>query len=183
VDRKNLLLVSLVCALFTVMVALPIVWPFIAHAQDAVPVAADVVKDAATGGATDYFKVVGDAVIPTLAILIAGILAALLRSGIKYLKEKHGFDMGEAAEQGLLGAVDRGISYAEEKAIQALKIGDNAPEGAKKLQSALEYVESEVQRLGYDVLARDKLVALIEAKLNGKRAKGELPEVAKPPVG
>lgn len=166
-DRKGLAIWGIVLMAFA-FVALPAI--VYAQAADAVP-AADAAK--ATGGIVDYFKVIGDFLVPTFALILAGVIAALLRSLFKYLKEKHGFDMGQAAEQGLLDAVDRGINYAEEKAVKALKLGDDAPEGAKKLQAALDYVESEVQRLGYDKLARDKLVELIEAKLNAKRAKGE----------
>lgn len=173
-DRKNYLIASLALLVLAALMLLPIFWPAIAYAQDA---AAE-----AKGGATDYLKVVADAIIPTFALVLAGVVAALMKIGLNKLKEKYDFDIGQAAEQGLLQAVDRGISYAEEKAVKALKLGEGAPDGAGKLQSALEYVESEVQRLGYDEMARDKLVELIEAELNKKRARGEVEPSKTPPV-
>jgi hypothetical protein len=144
--------------------------PAIVYAQDAVPEVA-----AKGSAAAEYAKSAADPFVDTLALLFGTVLTALLGVGLAWLKKKWNIDAGDTLEKALQDIIERGIGYAAEKAHKALQAGEDAPGGAQKLRDALEYVEDEVQRLGYDKLAADKLEALIESKLGVERVKGKLP--------
>lgn len=171
--RKSFLYLSLACLVACVLMALPIFWPAIAHAQGAAP---EVVE---SSNAMSYVKAVGDPLIDTLALVVQGVLLALIGVGLAWLKKKWGIDAGQQVEAAIQDVVERSIGYAAEKAHKAAKLGEDAPNGAKKLRDALEFAEAEVQRLGYDVMARDKLVELIESRLGVERVKGKLPSAEK----
>jgi hypothetical protein len=144
--------------------------PAIAYAQDAAPEVA-----AKGSAAVEYAKSAVDPLVDTLALLLSTVFISLLGVGLAWLKKKWNIDAGESVEKALQSIIERGIGYAAEKAHKALQAGEDAPGGAQKLRDALEYVEDEVQRLGYDKLAADKLKALIESRLGVERVKGTLP--------
>jgi len=144
--------------------------PAIVYAQDVAPEVA-----AKGSAAAEYAKSAVDPLVDTLALLLGTVFTALLGVGLAWLKKKWNIDAGDSVEAALQSIIERGIGYAAEKAHKALQAGEGAPGGAQKLRDALEYVEDEVQRLGYDKLAADKLKALIESKLGVERVKGTLP--------
>jgi len=118
----------------------------------------------------DWVKIVGENLLPIVVTIIMPILVVLARKGIKWLEKKLDFDMSVENENLLLEYVQQGVAYAEEKAMQKLKVdpADMTP-GQKKLDTALEFVREQVQRQGWDELAGEKLARLIEAALNKQR--------------
>lgn len=130
----------------------------------------------------DYVKVIGENLLPVVFTILTPILVLLARRLIAYLEKKWNFQMEESQELKLLDLISRAIAYAEEKAMAALKAGEDLPSGAQKLDSALEFAMEEIKRMGLDDMAKDKLTKLIEAALNKKREAGEVPRTLKSPA-
>jgi hypothetical protein len=128
----------------------------------------------------DYFKIVLENLLPFIFLLATPILLLLAKRLVKYLEEKLHFDMSDAQEAKLNEVLTGAIAFSEEKALQALKTDPaTLPDGAKKLDAALEFAMAEIKRLGLDVLAAQKLKDLIEAKLFAERKHGEIPDSLK----
>lgn len=130
----------------------------------------------------DYFKVIVENVLPVVIAILTPILLLLAKRLIVYLEKKWDFDMSDKMEAALMDVISRAVVFAEEKAMAAVKTGEDIPDGAQKLDNALEYAISEMKRLGLDELAKEKLAELIESKLFEKREKGEVPRTLKGPA-
>lgn len=118
----------------------------------------------------DYFKVIVENATEVLFLIITGIVTMLLMWLRTYAKRKWNINITDKQFEVVNGLVDRGIDYAEEQANKWAKEGfEDRPTGATKLDAALEFVMNQVQEMGLDVVARDRLVELIEAQLPKKR--------------
>lgn len=127
----------------------------------------------------DYFKVVMENILPVVFTIALPIIILLVKRLIVYLEKKWGFEMDDEMEGKLNEVIRRAVSYAEEKAMKAVRTGDDIPDGAKKLDHALEFAISEAERMGLTQLAREKLAELIEAHLFDARRDGDVPETLK----
>lgn len=120
----------------------------------------------------DYLKVILEFVLPLVVAIATPILVLLARRFVAYLEKKWNFE----ATQEQLATLDRivtdAIGFAEEQALKKLKLGEDSPDGAKKLDMALDYIADRARDSGLDELAKEKLVRLIEAKLFARRASG-----------
>jgi hypothetical protein len=95
--------------------------------------------------------------------IVSSVVLVLLTALInRYVKNK-------AAAETLDGLLTNGVSYAEEKARQALNAGTEVT-SSSKLETAIEFVVEELDRLGYPEMAKEKLTQYIEAKLSAERA-------------
>jgi hypothetical protein len=127
----------------------------------------------------DYLKVVGENLLPVVFTILTPILLLLVKRLVSYLEKKWDFQITQSQEYDLMDLISRAIAYAEEKAMAALKTGDDIPDGAKKLEIALEFAMSEIKRMKLDEMAKEKLTQLIESVLNKKRATGEISNTLK----
>lgn len=98
----------------------------------------------------------------SIAILVPVALHLLNR----WLKQRELEFLSEVVEKAVTG----GVAFAEEQAHKALKADGKKTPSAEKLDIALNFVEGRLKDAGYDKLARDKLIELIEAKLNQVRS-------------
>jgi len=118
----------------------------------------------------EIFKIVLENILPILFAVLMPIMVVLGRWFVRYLERKLSFDMSTEMENQLLGYVYQGVSYAEEKAMAAVKINPNdMTSGQAKLDRALDYVREQIQRQGWDDIAGEKLSRMIEAALNQMR--------------
>jgi hypothetical protein len=125
----------------------------------------------------DYFKVIVENVLPIIVTILAPILVVLAKRLIVYLERKWDFTISDINEAKLIELIEGAIDFAEEKALQAAKTDpEKLPDGAKKLEMALEFAASQVERMGWDEWASEELAKLIESKLYGKRSSAEIEE-------
>lgn len=129
----------------------------------------------------DYVKIVLENILPVVFLIATPILVLLVRRLVLYLEKKWNFQMSEEQKASMDRVLTGAIGYAEEKALTAVKTDPTKlPDGAKKLDAALEFAMSEIKRMGLDDLAAQKLKELLEAKLFEMRAAGVVPPTLKP---
>jgi hypothetical protein len=115
-----------------------------------------------------------------LAVFVAvPVVAVLGFKLIKYLETKLGINIDDAYEAKLQEIMHSGVLRAGEWARSKVALGEGAPESAKKMEAAIEFVKAELERQGYDKMAEDKIRMLLEAALASKRAE-QAPLVAVP---
>lgn len=112
----------------------------------------------------DYVKVLAENLIPPLMIILSGLLVYGARRLLQLAEQKLGFDLDEASEKKLADLVDQGVHYAEQWGLsKAKRPGADPASGSEKLDKAMEFIGAEVARMKLPELARDALVAKIEA--------------------
>lgn len=119
-----------------------------------------------------------DHLIPLIAAALAVVVPFLARKWLSVLSDKMGLEITKQQEEALAQAIQKAILYAEEWARGRIKQGEK-PSGADKLEKATAFVEAEIERLGLDELAKEKVSALIEAYL-GLSRKDAPPPVVEP---
>lgn len=85
---------------------------------------------------------------------------------IKVFEDKTKLDIPASVEARIDEWVKQGVAYAEEKARQAAKAKAGKLVGPAKLEEAVGFVLDMAEQNGIDTLARDKVIKLVEAKLN-----------------
>lgn len=112
-----------------------------------------------------YLGAVIENVLPVLVLILTPILSALLGWVLLKVKEKFGVDIGVARQKQLMEVVDNGIGAAEQWALNKAKLPEGAPEGAQKLDKALEFIADFTKQQGMQVKAKEELTKLVEARL------------------
>lgn len=108
------------------------------------------------------WQIVLDHLLTIIGMLIVPVGLAILRA---YLVKQN-----IPIDQAVLDRVATdAVLYAENAAHAALK-KDTHLAGNEKLDAALTYAETEMTRLGLDVIAREQLTRVVESKLPGLRA-------------
>ena len=110
-------------------------------------------------------SVVVEYVLPVVVLVLTPVLVLAGRSLYTKLINKLGLEGLAVYDEKIEQLVLRGIQYAEQKANAAAKVGGPKTSGEAKLAMALEFVTSELKRLGLPAKATEFLVGLIEAKL------------------
>ena len=114
------------------------------------------------------------AVVLTVAV---PVLTAVL---VRYINKKHDYQVSEADQSLFNNAVATIVTVVEQDARRALKLGDDAPEGAKKLEEAIEKGEEALKALGIYDKFKDVLQDAIEKKvgeMNGPLTAKEKDEI------
>lgn len=127
-------------------------------------------------GATAAIKVVTEALIPPVALVVAGVAAALGRSLLRFLNARFGTEeiaVRLNAEKLLVQILDEGIAFAEQKGLVWARNVGELPEGALKLGWALDFVKVQMKEHRLPERTRDYLVDRIEARLGNPSAPGE----------
>ena len=110
-------------------------------------------------------------VIACFFLVVVGALAVpMSRVLMAYIKEKTGVTVSEANRKKFVCIVDNAVLQVEQLARKALKLGEEAPDGARKLESAVEKVEQRLKDEGLYDEYKDMVVDQIEscvAALNG----------------
>ncbi len=116
--------------------------------------------------AIPYFQVVVENLTYIMSLIISRIINMMLIWFRGYAKKKWNLNVSDQQFNSITGLVLQGINYAEEKAnTWAKEDEDDRPDSAHKLDLALEFVNAQARELGLDLMARDRLVELIEAQL------------------
>jgi len=125
--------------------------------------------DAAVGqdGAVwfEYLKPFLEVLVPILASGIGVAITYLLKRALDFFKEKHGFELAEQDQKRIQQSLLDGIALAEQQTIKALKQGADAPDSAKKLKIAVDYVYDSLKEQGYGEVPAEKIEQWIEILL------------------
>lgn len=113
-----------------------------------------------------YIALILQFIIPPLA----AVLIAALISVAHAVAKKYGLESSLLAGDKLDGVLQKAVGYAEEWALGKAKTDPSKmPAGADKLSKALEFAKAEMDRLGLEQMAEQKIQDLIHAHLgNGK---------------
>jgi len=173
-----------VAALALLLVTLALLFVPLALAQDpgppdlGDPPTVLVVEDPTPEAASEivaYAKVATEALLPFVLSLVGGALLILGRYAHRWLARKLDVEelIAEEHRDALVRSIiEGGISLAEQRAMVRLRERGELPDGAKKLEWALEWAIAEMKRRGVPELARDYLIDLIESRLGDPRAPG-----------
>lgn len=110
-----------------------------------------------------------DSAITILTPAVTAILLYLVHRVVKIFETKTKITLDQHEEDMIDGWVNDAIHFAEEKAHKAATNKLATVTGPEKLEAAADYVISSVRRAGWGPMARDKIKAAVEAKLNTTR--------------
>lgn len=112
-----------------------------------------------------YVAVVLEQLLPVLSAVLTVVGVALARKAVQVFEARTGLDVSAQHEAMLDDMLRRAVARGEEYARGVVKAGEEKPDGAEKLDVALDFAEAEAQRLGLNVRGREHLENLLEAKL------------------
>jgi len=118
-----------------------------------------------------YLTILLDHLLEIVVTILAPVLVTIV---IRFLTNKTQVQLDGAKENKLHEVLMHAIGYAEEWARKKLVATGEKPPAAMKLEEALKWAEGEAARRGLDVMAREKLEALILAKLGLTRIPSEV---------
>lgn len=121
--------------------------------------------------AQTWWMVLLDFLVQLSAPIVTAILGVLGAWLVRKLGKKWDMEKKEAASRLVDGFVTSGVAFAEEQARKALRVGGVKTEGAARLQSAVDYVQRQIESSGVDRIAQDELVKLIESRVQQERTK------------
>jgi hypothetical protein len=126
-----------------------------------------------------YLATILDHLLTVVVSVVVPILATVL---IRYLQKKTNVQLDAAKEAELHNVLMHAIGYAEEWARKKVTTTGEKPAGAVKLEEALKWAEEEAARRGLDKMAKERLEALLLAKLGLTRDQAEAPTPAPAPA-
>lgn len=142
--------------------------PSVALAQPCPPVDVNL---SVADQAQEWWMVLLDFLVQLSAPLVTGILGVLGTWLVRKLTKKWDVEKQEASVRLVDGFITSGVAFAEEQARKALRTDSVKTQSADKLQSAVDYIQQQIQSSGADTIARDELVNLIESRLHQERSK------------
>ncbi len=113
-----------------------------------------------------YVSLILQYLLPPLATLFVAALIAVAHA----IAKKYGLESSLLSDGKLDSAIQKGVGFAEEWALNKSKIDPSKmPSSSDKLTKAIEFAKAEMDRLGLEQLAEQKIEDLIHAHLgNGK---------------
>ena len=112
-----------------------------------------------------YLAVFLDNLAELAVFLLLPVLGTVVWKGFQYLETKLGIDFDQKTEGKLQDVLRSAVLRAGEWARAKAKAGAPFPAGAEKLAAAVDFVQGELDRLGYAKMAEDRIKALVEAAL------------------
>ncbi len=112
-----------------------------------------------------YVAAIIENVLPVVIVIFTPVLLALASWLLLVLKKKTGLAISAEQQKALDGAIEKGIGFAEQWALNKAKVPADAPDGAQKLDKALELISELTKKAGLQEKAKDELTKLVEARL------------------
>lgn len=103
--------------------------------------------------------------LPLLASILLPILSYFAARALQTFRQKTGILLSAEVEFALDKVIKDAVMAAEQWALAQVKSGAEKPSGVRKLDEALAFVDAEVKRLQLPELARDVLIAKVEAEV------------------
>jgi len=121
--------------------------------------------------AQEWWMVLLDFLVQLSAPLVTGILGILGTWLVRKLTRKWDAEKQEATVRLTQNMIQAGVAFAEEQARKALRVDKVKTESADKMQSALDFVQQQLDASGLPNIAEEELTKLIEARLQRERAR------------
>jgi hypothetical protein len=121
--------------------------------------------------AQEWWMVLLDFLVQLSAPLITGILGVLGTWLVRKLAKKWDTEKQEATVRLTQNMIQAGVAFAEEQARKALRADRVKTESADKMQSAVDFVQQQLDASGLPNIAQAELMKLIEARLHAERAR------------
>jgi len=121
--------------------------------------------------AQEWWMVLLDFLVQLSAPIVTMILGVLGTWLVRKLGRKWDAEKQEAAIRLTDNMVAAGVAFAEEQARKALRADKVKTESADKLQSAVDFIQNQLDSSGLPGIAEGELKKLIESKLQQERAK------------
>jgi hypothetical protein len=105
-----------------------------------------------------------------VGLAVAVVTAAtpiLVHALVVYLRKKTQIEVSKAAEEKVAVAAGGLVLRLEQEARKQLKLGNGAPDGAKKMELAVKAMEQRLKELGLYDQFKDRMVDLIEEAVGG----------------
>jgi endonuclease III len=131
-----------------------------------------------------YFAPMIIALIALFVAVFVLMLPYLTHNLVKFIKAKTGIVVSKYQQEEFESLVASVVLEVEQKARQALKLGKDAPDGAKKLEMAVERIEEALKDLGYGDQFKGRIESTVEAvvgNLNGMITEDEKKALTKQP--
>lgn len=103
--------------------------------------------------------------LPLLVSVLLPVLSYFAARALQTFRQKTGILVSAEVEFALDKAIKDGVMAAEQWALALVKQGGEKPSGLRKLDEALDFIDAEVKRLQLPELARDVLIAKVEAEV------------------
>ena len=105
------------------------------------------------------------ALIALVVVVFSLMLPYMTHHLVLFIKAKTGIVVSKHQQEEFMDLVKSAVLQVEQKARAALKLGEDAPEGAKKLQEAVRIVEKALKGLGYGEQFEGLIEGAIEAEV------------------
>jgi len=148
--------------------AVVIVLPSVAMGQPCPPVDVNL---SVADQAQEWWMVLLDFLVQLSAPLVTGILGVLGTWLVRKLTKKWDTEKQEATVRLTQNMIQAGVAFAEEQARKALKTDRVKTESADKMQSAVDFIQQQLDASGLPGIAEAELTKLIEARLQQERAR------------
>jgi hypothetical protein len=122
-------------------------------------------------------------VIAAVAVVFVLMLPYLTHHIVLFIKAKTGIVISQHMQTEFIDLVNNAVLQVEQLARQKLKLGEGAPEGAKKLEQAVDIIEKRLKASGTYDQFKDLIVDQIEtavAHMNGPLTEEEKALVIEP---
>jgi len=118
-----------------------------------------------------WWMVLLDFLVQISAPLVTAILGVLGSWVVRKLTKKWDAEKQEATVRLTQNMIQAGVAFAEEQARKALRTDKVKTESAQKLQSAVDFVQQQLDMSGLPNIAEEELARLVEARLHGERSR------------
>jgi uncharacterized membrane protein YhiD involved in acid resistance len=118
----------------------------------------------------EYIKIILDAVIPTLAPIIASAFGLVAIWALHQLQKKFGVEASAKQDELVFDAAQKAVWYAEEWAKKQVAVDPTKlPSGAEKLAKAMEFVKEQLDARNVKEYGEAQIVRLLESALHVSR--------------
>jgi hypothetical protein len=112
-----------------------------------------------------YFAPIITAIIGLVAAVISAATPFIVHALVTWLKNKKQIEISEKQEADIARALRKAINITEQTSRKKLKLGEAAPDGAKKMEATIEKAQALLKESGISDIAVERLTDEIEAHL------------------
>lgn len=113
----------------------------------------------------EYLKPILEILIPIIATAVGTFLTILFKKALDHFKEKHGVEVDERMQERIRETILDGIALAEQHGLKAVKLKEDAPDSAKKLKIATNYIYNSLKSQGYGEVPEGQIEEWVEILL------------------
>jgi hypothetical protein len=113
----------------------------------------------------EYLKPLLEAVVPVVASALGIFLTLMFKRLLDQWQKKTGVELDEKHQEKIRQSILGGIALAEQETLRKLKLKEDAPDSAKKLQISVQYVKETLKEMGYSKVSESQIKQWVEMLL------------------